>query len=89
VFETKQTNGWQIKRTGTKGIGDLLTDLKGVVLKFNTSQEREALGILRSVIKKYPILYQSDVGSSLCSNSYQLSFTGHSLGAWLAELSVW
>ena len=73
-----------VAHRGTKptSIGALWTDLKGVVLNDYVRQmesastfAHEVVEVLREVRRKYRV-------------SFQLFFTGHSLGGWLAQVTT-
>ncbi len=61
---------------GTDSISALIEDFRGILLNKISPQKKEAFELVKEAVR---------LAQQLCFN---LSFTGHSLGAFLAELSV-
>lgn len=64
---------------GTNNVLDVVEDYLGVLRNKCTRQKTEAFLVVDLIVQKIKI----------SRNGYSLSFTGHSLGAFLAELSVY
>jgi hypothetical protein len=65
-----------IANRGTQDLKDILADLE-IITRHLTEQEADAWGgFARKIIEKY-------------GPTYTYSFTGHSLGGWLAEFCLW
>ena len=77
VFHNKKTQQLVLAHRGTNSLESLWEDVKGIVLKqYNSPQKFEAYTFTKEILREAQ------------RNNYNLNFTGHSLGAFLAELSV-
>ncbi|KAJ3423841.1 tetratricopeptide repeat protein [Anaeramoeba flamelloides] len=85
AFLNEQTRQVVISNRGTvpTKIQTVLTDLEGIVFNRITEQQREADKFVRNVIQE--LLEEKNIYLSSSLKDFQLSFTGHSLGAWIAE----
>lgn len=79
IYANTQTKQLVVTHKGTNSIGTLIEDLRGIVLNSDSPHKRAAFELTHQAIA----LVQSG-----CFKDYRLSFTGHSLGAFLAELCV-
>jgi hypothetical protein len=78
IYKHKKTNQVVVAYRGTQSIGDLIEDLRGIFNNNELSPYKEAAFELT----------QTAIGLAEEAES-GLSFTGHSLGGYLAELSVY
>ncbi|KAJ6239258.1 alpha/beta-hydrolases superfamily protein [Anaeramoeba flamelloides] len=85
AFLNEQTRQVVISNRGTvpTKIQTVLTDLEGIVSNQITEQQRKADKFVRNVIQE--LLEEKNIHLSSSLKDFQLSFTGHSLGAWIAE----
>jgi hypothetical protein len=79
VYLCESTKQYVIAHRGTSSLTDLFEDLHGVILNQYSAQKQEAFLLVDLVIHQIRI-HKPD---------YRISFTGHSLGAFLAELCVY
>jgi len=81
IYINHQIKQIVLSHRGTKSLKAVLEDIKGIMLNLKSKQKIEAFDFVDRAIKLI------NEGEEL--KDYRLSFTGHSLGAFLAELSVY
>jgi hypothetical protein len=77
IYINDETQQVVLAHRGTDSLGAILEDMKGIYFNKTSPQKEEAFNFVADAIN----LVRDKQG-------YRLSFTGHSLGAFLAELSV-
>jgi len=83
LYINKKTRALVLAHRGTANLWTLATeDMTGIFNNANSPQKREAFIFVEEVLKIKEDLEKEE------GVTYQLSFTGHSLGAFLAELCV-
>lgn len=79
VYECTTTKQYVVVHRGTNNIVDYIEDYIGVFRNLCSFQKSEAFQLVDLMVQKIRSTH----------SDYSLSFTGHSLGAFLAELSVY
>ena len=76
IYINNKENHIVVAHRGTNSIGAVIEDIRGIVLNNISPQKEAAFELVSEAIRLAK------------KKNYSLSFTGHSLGAFLAELSV-
>jgi len=79
VYRCDTSKQFVIAHKGTSGFSDLYEDIHGVLFNKYSAQKDDAFLLVNLIIHQIRV-HRPD---------YKISFTGHSLGAFLAELSVY
>lgn len=77
IYRNYETNHLIVAHRGSNCIGSVIEDIQGVFLNANSPQKEAAYAFTQQAIEKAR------------ENRLSLSFTGHSLGAYLSELSLY
>jgi hypothetical protein len=77
LYTNHTTKQMVLAHKGTENLKDIFTDIDSVVQKKITSQMKDCYKATREAVK---LAHET---------GYQLSITGHSLGGWLAEMSLY
>ena len=77
IYKNSQTQHLIVAHRGSTGAGSFLEDIQGVFLNADSPQKKDAYALTQEAMQMAQ------------ENDYTLSFTGHSLGAYLSELSLY
>lgn len=78
IYINTKMNHIVVAHRGTNSIGAVIEDVRGVICNATSPQKEEAFALVNEALRLLREEYEG----------YSISFTGHSLGAFLAELSV-
>lgn len=78
IYINTKTNHIVVAHRGTNNLLSVVEDVRGVIRNATSPQKEEAFALVNEALR----LLREDY------EGYRVSFTGHSLGAFLAELSV-
>lgn len=77
IYKNERSKQLVLAHRGTQSFGNVIEDIQGVVLQLITAQHQEAYNFTKEAVERAK------------DSNLHLSSTGHSLGALLAELSVY